>query len=115
MIMTANEVMEEYPDVKPILYVNQEGKLVALSKTRGRKKAMSTLINNMTERLGQWKDKQIAMGIIHGDCQEDADFLKQQITEKLGYKNIIIRPIGPSIGAHSGPGTLGLIFLGENR
>ncbi len=108
-------VLGSLMDVKPILYVNAEGKLLALGKTRGRKKAISTLISNMTERLGEWKDKQIAIGIIHGDCQEDADYLKQQITEKLGYENIIIRPIGPSIGAHSGPGTLGIIFLGEYR
>lgn len=108
-------VLGSLMDVKPLLYIDKEGKLVALGKTRGRKKAMSTLIANMTERLGEWKEQQIAIGIIHGDCQKDADYLKQQITEKLGYENIIIRPIGPSIGAHSGPDTVGVVFLGEYR
>lgn len=102
-------------DVKPILHINTEGGLVALSKTRGRKKSMNVLVNNVSDRLGEWKDKQIAIGILHGDCEEEAMYLKQLITDKLGYENFLIRPVGPSIGAHSGPGLLGVVFLGEYR
>lgn len=102
-------------DVKPILHINMEGKLVALSKTRGRKKSMNTMVNNMIERLGEWRHKQLFIGVLHGDCEADAEFLKQLIIDKLGEVEIIIRPVGPSIGAHSGPGTLGLVFMGEYR
>ena len=101
--------------IKPILYINDEGKLVALDKTRGRKKSLLTLLDNMEARLGSFRDKQVFVGIMHGDCQEDADFVASKIKEKFGYEDILISPIGPSIGAHSGPGALGIIFLGENR
>ncbi len=102
-------------DVKPILHINAEGGLVALSKTRGRKKSMNVLVNNVSDRLGEWKDKQIAIGILHGDCEEEALYLKQLIIDKLGYDKFLVRPVGPSIGAHSGPGLLGVVFLGEYR
>ncbi|MDR2889890.1 MAG: DegV family protein [Lachnospiraceae bacterium] len=102
-------------DVKPILHINMDGKLVALSKTRGRKKSMNTMINNMIERLGEWKDKQLFIGILHGDCEQDAGYLEQLIREKLGDVKIVTQTVGPSIGAHSGPGTLGLVFMGDYR
>jgi len=101
--------------VKPILHVNDEGKLVALDKVRGRKKSFSALVEYMEARLGSFKEKQIAIGIIHGDCEEDAEYLKEMIRQRLGYDKYIVRPIGPSIGAHSGPGTVGVIFLGDQR
>lgn len=102
-------------NIKPILKINEEGKLVAHSKVRGRKKSLQTLVDMMTAQLGSFKDKQLEIGIIHGDCEEDALALKALIEEKLGYTNFMIEPIGPSIGAHSGPGTIGIVFLGDNR
>ncbi|MBD5542218.1 MAG: DegV family protein [Lachnospiraceae bacterium] len=102
-------------NIKPILRINEEGKLVALSKTRGRNKSLQTMANLMEEYLGEFRQKQLTIGIIHGDCEEDALYLKKLIEEKYGYNDFLIQPIGPSIGAHSGPGTVGLIFLGEHR
>lgn len=102
-------------NIKPILYVNEEGKLVALSKVRGRKKSLQTLVDNMEARLGVYRDKQIVIGIVHGDCEADALLVKSMIEERLGYHNFLIAPVGPSIGAHSGPGALGVIFLGDHR
>ncbi len=102
-------------NIKPILYVDEAGKLVALSKVRGRKKALNTLADNLEERLGSYKDQQIAIGIVHGDCEEDALYLKEMLKERFGFEEFLIGPVGPSIGAHSGPGALGLIFLGEHR
>ena len=100
-------------NIKPILYVNKEGKLVALSKVCGRKKSLTTLVDNMEERLGEFRDKQIFVGVVHGDCEEDAKYIANMITERFGYTDIVIRPIGPSIGAHSGPGTIGIVFMGD--
>lgn len=102
-------------NLKPILRVNEEGRLVALSKTRGRNKSLQTMANLMDEYLGEFRDKQFTIGLIHGDCEEDALYLQKIIEEKYGYNDFLIRPIGPSIGAHSGPGTVGLIFLGDHR
>lgn len=102
-------------NIKPILYFDKEGKLVALDKVRGRKKALTTLVDNMEARLGEFWDKQVFIGIVHGDCEADAKYIANVITERFGYTDIVIRPIGPSIGAHSGPGAVGIIFLGNEK
>ena len=102
-------------NIKPILYVDDQGKLVALDKTRGRKKSLNLLVKNMAQRLGSFKDRQIFIGVVHGDCEEDALYLAQLIRQEFGYDNILIQPVGPSIGAHSGPGAIGVLFLGDHR
>lgn len=102
-------------NIKPILYFDKEGKLVALDKVRGRKKALTTLVDNMEARLGEFRDNQVFIGIVHGDCEADAKYIANVITERFGYTDIVIRPIGPSIGAHSGPGAVGIIFLGNEK
>ncbi|MBQ0042180.1 MAG: DegV family protein [Lachnospiraceae bacterium] len=102
-------------NLKPVLHIDDEGKLVALSKVRGRKKSIATMLDNMEQKLGSFKDKQVVIGIMHGDCEEEALQIKGMIEERFGYKDFLIEPIGPSIGAHSGPGTLGLAFLGDAR
>lgn len=104
-------------NLKPVLHINDEGKLVPVAKVRGRKKSISAMINNMEAKIGSFNDegKQIFIGILHGDCEEEAIKIKEEIESKFGFKNFVIEPIGPSIGAHSGPGTLGLVFLGDAR
>lgn len=101
--------------LKPILRINEEGKLVPLSKTRGRNKSLRTLVDLMDDYLGSYKDKQIKVCLIHGDCEEEALEVKNMIKEKYGFDDFFITSIGPSIGAHSGPGTMGIVFLGEHR
>lgn len=102
-------------NLKPVLHVDDEGKLVALTKVRGRKKSIAAMLDNMEEKIGSYRNKQIFIGIMHGDCEEDALKVRDMIKEKFGYDRFVIEPIGPSIGAHSGPGTLGLIFLADER
>ncbi len=102
-------------NIKPILYVDDEGKLVALDKVRGRQQSIRKLVDNMKERIGSWRDKQIFVGIVHGDCEEEAKKLAELVKAELGEVKVMIEPVGPSIGAHSGPGALGLIFLGEAK
>lgn len=110
-------VLGNMMNLKPVLYITDEGKLVALSKVRGRKKSIATMVDNMAERLGSYKDNQVFIGILHGDCEEEALYLKKEVQERFGYADdmFVIRPIGPSIGAHSGPGTLGVAFLADVR
>ena len=102
-------------DIKPILCVNREGELVPFDKVRGRKNVLMTLVDNMAELLGEYKDKQVFIGVAHGDCEMDARYVANMITERFGYTDIVIRPIGPSIGVHTGPGALALIFLGDEK
>jgi DegV family protein with EDD domain len=102
-------------NIKPILYVNPEGQLVAKSTARGRKKSLSTICNDMIDCMGKYKDTDDPICIAHGDAREDADFLAELIREKLPNRKLFINYVSPSIGAHSGPGAIGLCFMGEKR
>lgn len=101
--------------LKPVLYINADGKLIALSKVRGRKNAFKSMLDHMEAKLGNYREKQDFIGIIHGDCEKEAFCLRDMIQERFGYKNFVIEPIGPSLGAHTGPGTIGLVFMAEER
>jgi fatty acid-binding protein DegV len=61
----------------------------------------------MKERIG---DKPVHVAILHGDAEEEAYVLENQIREKFNYVQLIKAEIGPVIGVHAGPGTLGLVF-----
>jgi len=113
----ATAIVGSVINIKPILFINEEGKLLPKGKARGRKKSLSMLVDIMETNLGALRDRQIVVGIVHGDCEEDAKFVKRLVIERFGYPEdiVLIRPIGPSIGAHSGPGAIGLIFMGERK
>lgn len=100
-------------NIKPILDVNNEGKLIPQSKVSGRKRSLKVLANMLFERAVN-PEKQTIF-ISHGDCYEDAEFLKNFILEKISVENVIINNVGPVIGSHSGPGTVALFFLGSFR
>ena len=102
-------------NLKPVLHVDDEGNLVMLSKVRGRKKSLIGLVDCMEKQLGDWKDKNDIIFISHGDCPEDAQFVADLIKERFGYENFMIDYIGATIGAHSGPGTVALFYLGDHR
>lgn len=102
-------------NLKPVLHVDDEGHLVMLSKVRGRKKSLIGLVDCMEKQLGDWKDKNDIIFISHGDCPEDAQFVADLIKERFGYENFMIGYIGATIGAHSGPGTVALFYMGDHR
>ena len=99
--------------IKPILHVDDAGHLINVSKVRGRKAAITELVNRMEKLAVHPEDQDIF--ISHGDCIEDAEKLAAMIRERFGNDRITISYVGPVIGAHSGPGTLALFFLGEHR
>lgn len=100
-------------DIKPILHVDDEGKLIPVSKVKGRKKSIKTLFEMLKENIKAPEEQVIA--ISHGDCIEDAEYLKDMILKEYKVKDVIINEVGPVIGSHSGPGTLALFFLGDKR
>lgn len=114
-VSKATAIIGSMINVKPILYINNDGALVPLSTCRGRKKSLITLVDNMIARMGKYKEGNDAICVVHGDAEEDAQFVINLIKEKLNRDNIIVNTISPSIGAHSGPGALGICFMGENR
>ena len=99
--------------IKPVLHVDNEGKLVSVSKVRGRKAALMALVDKYGELA--LKDSEKIVFISNADCRENAEFLKSELTEKYGVDVKIITDIGPVIGAHSGPGTIAVFFIGTER
>ncbi len=102
-------------NLKPVLHVDDEGHLIPLSKVRGRKKSLQALVKAMEEQQGSYLGKNDIVFISHGDCLKDAEYVKSLVEEKFGIHSFIINSIGPVIGAHSGPGTLALFFMGDRR
>lgn len=101
--------------IKPVLHVDPEGKLVSISKVRGRKQSIQALVNKMEENIGKYRGEKQPIFISHGDCIEDANYLAELVKERFDYDEFLINDVGPTIGAHSGPGTLALFFMGETR
>lgn len=99
--------------IKPILHVDSEGRLVPVSKVKGRKKSLKSLLEKMQETAVN--PEQQTIFISHGDAPEDANYLADMLRDQLGVKNILINHIGPVIGSHSGPGTVALFFFATQR
>ena len=99
--------------IKPVLHVDDQGHLINVSKTRGRKASIQALAQKAME-LGEGFDNN-TMFICHGDCIEDAEYLAGILKEKCGVQEVFIGYTGAVIGSHSGPGTLALFFMGKHR
>lgn len=99
--------------IKPVMHVDNEGHLVPVAKIRGRRNA----IIEMANRYGQLAEIPGAgpVFISHGDCEKDVNELKNILLDRYGANVDIITYVGPVIGAHSGPGTLALFFIGKER
>jgi DegV family protein with EDD domain len=102
-------------NLKPILHVDAEGHLIPVAKVRGRKKSLAALVDRMEQQIGSWRDKNDIVFISHGDCLDDALYIQELVKKRFGIEKFLISPVGPTIGAHSGPGTLALFFMGETR
>lgn len=102
-------------NIKPLLHVDNEGHLIPLDKVRGRKRSLAALVDMMDKRLGSYRGKNDIIFISHGDCEDDARYVAELIKERYGIEKFLINPIGATIGTHSGPGTVALFFMGDNR
>ena len=99
--------------IKPVLHVDNEGHLISMSKARGRTASMKALVDQMEKTAINPTEQTVF--ICHGDCEEDAQKLADMVKERMGVEVAHIGSIGPVIGAHSGPGTLAVFFLGSER
>ncbi len=100
-------------NIKPVLHMDDEGRLINVSKARGRRAAIHALFDNMKNSMLEGKNPTVF--ISHGDCIEDAVYLADRIRNELHIDDIRINYVGPVIGSHSGPGTLALFFMGKER
>lgn len=95
--------------IKPILKVEKDGKLASFSKANGMKKAISELVEKLKTEGSH--DNKYPIGILHADAEEDAVILKEKVQEIVGENSEIwLQSVGPTVGTHCGPGTLGLVF-----
>ena len=99
--------------IKPVLHVDDQGRLIAVSKARGRKASLLELVDRMAKTAVDPAGQTVF--ISHGDCEEDARFVADTIRSRFGTTDIRINYVGPVIGNHSGPGTMALFFLGTQR
>ena len=112
-VSAATAVVGSLLNIKPVLHVDNAGKLINVSKVRGRKAAIDTMFENMKKSM--LPENNDVIFISHGDCIEDAEYLANRIKNELNISNIEINYVGPVIGSHSGPGTLALFFFGNER
>lgn len=99
--------------IKPVLHVNDEGKLIPFAKVLGRKKSLQVMAEKFLKHGVDLKNQVIAIG--HCDCIDDVNYLISLLEKKVKFKRIIINYIDQTIGAHSGPGTVALFALCDSR
>lgn len=112
-VSAATAVLGTMLQIKPVLHVDDVGRLINVSKAKGRKASIKALFDKAAETAVDIGKQTVF--ISHGDCLEDAEYLAGMLRDKLHPVDVIINPVGPVIGAHSGPGTLALFFLGTKR
>ena len=99
--------------IKPVMHVDDEGRLIPVNKARGRKASLLALVDHMEETAVDPAHGTVF--ISHGDCEGDALLVADEVTRRFGNKDIHINYVGPVIGNHSGPGTMALFFVGTKR
>lgn len=109
----ATAVLGSMLQIKPVMHVDNEGHLINMAKARGRDASIKAIFEKMKETAID-PEKQTVY-ICHGDCYDDAKKLADMVTAEFGITDILIDYTGPVIGAHSGPGTLALFFIGSER
>ncbi|MDO9490716.1 DegV family protein, partial [Acetobacterium sp.] len=112
-VSATSAIMGTVLSIKPVMHMDDYGRLIPVSKVRGRKNSLRVLLEQMEKTAIDPKNQTIY--ISHGDCLEDAQYLADKIKQKFGTEDILIHLIEPVIGAHCGPGTVALFFIGTER
>ena len=112
-VSAATAVVGTMLQIKPVLHVDDNGKLVSMEKARGRKASIEALVKKL-DTLGEGYDNSTVF-ICHGDCLEEAEKLKALALQRPGVKDVFVGNLGAVIGSHAGPGTLALFFMGKHR
>jgi len=109
----ATAVVGSMLNIKPVMHVDNEGHLIKVSTARGRKASIKALADEAEKRRIDLQNQTIF--ISHGDCLDEAKYLGDIMRTRFNVKDVLINYVGPVIGAHSGPGTIALFFLGSER
>lgn len=112
-VSKATAIVGTMVQIKPIIHVDNEGKLQVIAKERGRKKSLNKIVDMAVIQAQGWENDMVM--ITHGDCIEDAEYVAGLAREKLGAKEVFINNIGTVIGSHTGPGVVAIFFMGNKR
>ena len=112
-VSTATAIVGSILKIKPIMHVDDNGKLTPVGKAMGRKKSLKTLVENLFESADM--DETDPIFISHGDCMEDVEYVKALIYEKMPNVEIKVHYVGTVIGAHTGAGVVALFNKGKKR
>lgn len=106
-------VLGSMVQIKPMIHMDNEGKLQVIGKERGRKKSLQKIVERSAEQFKGYENDLIM--ITHGDCIEDAEYVAELVRKKMGIGNILINNIGTVIGSHTGPGVVAVFCMGSER
>ena len=112
-ISATTAVLGSMLQIKPVLHVDDEGHLINIAKARGRQASLKALVDKMEQTAIDPAAQTVF--ISHGDCLEDAQAVAQMVKDRMGVKEVYLNHIGPVIGAHAGPGTVALFYIGTER
>lgn len=112
-ISSATAVLGTMLSIKPVMHVDDEGHLTKVGTARGRNASLKALVGHMAETAIDPAGQTVF--ISHGDCEEDANKVAEDVKRRFGVQTVVLNNVGPVIGAHSGPGTVALFFLGRHR
>lgn len=112
-VSAATALLGTMLSIKPVMHVDDEGHLINVAKARGRQAALRALVDHMEETAVDPANQTVF--ISHGDCLADAEKVAADVKARFGVQTVVINHVGPVIGAHSGPGTVALFFLGSKR
>ena len=112
-ISSATAVLGTMLSIKPVMHVDDEGHLTKVGTARGRNASLKALVDHMAETAIDLAGQTVF--ISHGDCEEDANKVAEDVKRRFGVQTVVLNNVGPVIGAHSGPGTVALFFLGRHR
>jgi len=112
-ISAATAMVGTMLQIKPIIHVDDAGKLDTVGKARGRKAALDFLVKKVADTAIDPAEQTVFLS--HSDCKEDVDYIARQLKEKCGVKDVKICDIGPVIGSHTGPGCAVVFFFGQPR
>mgnify|MGYP000046667169 CR=1 FL=1 len=112
-ISSATAVLGTMLSIKPVMHVDDEGHLTKVGTARGRNASLKALVDHMAETAIDPAGQTVF--ISHGDCEGDANRVAEDVKRRFGVQTVVLNNVGPVIGAHSGPGTVALFFLGRHR
>ena len=111
-VSRSSAVLGTMVGIKPLIRMDEEGKLQVIGKVRGRKKAINTIIEMLLERI---RDGESTVFITHGDSPHEAELIRQKLVNDYGIKETVVAPLGPVVASHTGAGVLAVFALCKSR